>query len=120
MAFTANDVKTLREQTGAGMMDCKKALTSSDGRPFIGGKRCFKFDQHPFGRAIGPVSGDGNICRNFFTARIEYGNISNIVKLFFRQRKSETHRYIAGDTGFFKDFNRHRKCCPCFSIFISL
>lgn len=31
MAFTATDVKNLREQTGAGMMDCKKALTSSDG-----------------------------------------------------------------------------------------
>src|SRR5665647_2190307 len=26
MAYTANDVKTLRETTGAGMMDCKKAL----------------------------------------------------------------------------------------------
>jgi elongation factor Ts len=26
MAYTATDVKTLREQTGAGMMDCKKAL----------------------------------------------------------------------------------------------
>ncbi len=31
MAFTAQDVKKLREQTGAGMMDCKKALASSDG-----------------------------------------------------------------------------------------
>ena len=31
MAFTANDVKTLREMTGVGMMDCKKALTESDG-----------------------------------------------------------------------------------------
>ena len=31
MAFTAADVKALREQTGAGMMDCKKALTSSEG-----------------------------------------------------------------------------------------
>ncbi|ADU27159.1 translation elongation factor Ts [Ethanoligenens harbinense] len=31
MAFTAKDVKALREQTGAGMMDCKKALTESDG-----------------------------------------------------------------------------------------
>jgi len=31
MAFTAKDVQALREQTGAGMMDCKKALTSSDG-----------------------------------------------------------------------------------------
>ena len=31
MAFTAQDVKTLREQTGCGMMDCKKALTETDG-----------------------------------------------------------------------------------------
>ena len=31
MAFTAQDVKTLREMTGVGMMDCKKALTESDG-----------------------------------------------------------------------------------------
>lgn len=31
MAFTAQDVKNLREQTGCGMMDCKKALTESEG-----------------------------------------------------------------------------------------
>ena len=31
MAFSAQDVKTLREQTGCGMMDCKKALTEADG-----------------------------------------------------------------------------------------
>lgn len=31
MAFTATDVKNLREQTGCGMMDCKKALTEADG-----------------------------------------------------------------------------------------
>ena len=31
MAFTAKDVMALREQTGAGMMDCKKALTDADG-----------------------------------------------------------------------------------------
>lgn len=31
MAFTALDVKTLREMTGVGMMDCKKALTAADG-----------------------------------------------------------------------------------------
>ena len=30
-AITASDVKRLREATGAGMMDCKKALTESDG-----------------------------------------------------------------------------------------
>lgn len=31
MSFTAVDVKNLREQTNAGMMDCKKALTESGG-----------------------------------------------------------------------------------------
>jgi len=31
MAFTAKDVQALREQTGCGMMDCKKALTQADG-----------------------------------------------------------------------------------------
>ncbi len=29
--FTAKDVKDLREKTGCGMMDCKKALTEADG-----------------------------------------------------------------------------------------
>ncbi|MEG1686321.1 MAG: translation elongation factor Ts, partial [Angelakisella sp.] len=31
MAFTAKDVQALRETTGCGMMDCKKALTEADG-----------------------------------------------------------------------------------------
>ena len=31
MAITAGMVKELREMTGAGMMDCKKALTATDG-----------------------------------------------------------------------------------------
>ena len=31
MAFSASDVKKLREMTGVGMMDCKKALAASDG-----------------------------------------------------------------------------------------
>ena len=31
MSFTAKDVMKLREQTGVGMMDCKKALTEADG-----------------------------------------------------------------------------------------
>ncbi len=31
MAITAQMVKELREKTGAGMMDCKKALTETDG-----------------------------------------------------------------------------------------
>ena len=31
MGITASDVQTLREKTGAGMMDCKKALTEANG-----------------------------------------------------------------------------------------
>ncbi len=31
MAITAKDVKALREETGVGMMDCKKALSECDG-----------------------------------------------------------------------------------------
>ena len=31
MAVSAADVKKLRDATGAGMMDCKKALTEADG-----------------------------------------------------------------------------------------
>ena len=31
MAISAQMVKELREKTGAGMMDCKKALTECDG-----------------------------------------------------------------------------------------
>ncbi len=31
MAITASDVKKLRDMTGAGMMDCKKALSEADG-----------------------------------------------------------------------------------------
>ena len=31
MAYTATDVKNLRERTGAGMMDCKRALEETDG-----------------------------------------------------------------------------------------
>ena len=31
MSITASQVKELRDRTGAGMMDCKKALTESGG-----------------------------------------------------------------------------------------
>jgi len=31
MSITASDIKELREQTGVGMMDCKKALTEAEG-----------------------------------------------------------------------------------------
>ena len=33
MSFTAKDVMGLRQKTGLGMMDCKKALTEANGDP---------------------------------------------------------------------------------------
>ena len=33
MSFTAKDVMSLREKTGLGMMDCKKALNETSGDP---------------------------------------------------------------------------------------
>ena len=35
MAITAAMVKELREMTGAGMMDCKKALTETDRKSVV-------------------------------------------------------------------------------------
>ena len=33
MSFTAKDVMQLRQKTGLGMMDCKKALSENNGDP---------------------------------------------------------------------------------------
>ena len=40
-AISAADVKKLRDITGAGMMDCKKALTQADG-DFAGAEKILK------------------------------------------------------------------------------
>lgn len=47
MAITAALVKELREKTGAGMMDCKKALSATDGDmdkaiDFLRKRSCFR------------------------------------------------------------------------------
>ena len=42
MAVTAAQVKELRDRTGAGMMDCKKALTATDGDIELAMKTCVK------------------------------------------------------------------------------
>ena len=38
--YTVSDVKELREKTGAGMMDCKKALEACEGSMEIGRASC--------------------------------------------------------------------------------
>ncbi len=81
MAVSASDVKALREATGAGMMDCKKALTEADGNmektteilrekglllrrkiwPDCGGRRCGQL--YPYGWPNQRVLVEVN-CRN--------------------------------------------------------
>ena len=43
--ITAQQVKELREKTGAGMMDCKKVLTETDGDMEKGGRRQERYEQ---------------------------------------------------------------------------
>ena len=47
MAFTAADVKKLREMTNVGMMDCKKALTETDGAGQGLIKKIYEISQRP-------------------------------------------------------------------------
>ena len=58
MAITAGLVKELREKTGAGMMDAKKALTETDGesryRVFIDGELLKEFQNPETGKDYEP------------------------------------------------------------------
>ena len=52
MSITAQDVKALRERTGAGMMDCKKALQEAEGDA----ERAEEILRVEFGNKIGKLS----------------------------------------------------------------
>ena len=81
MAFTASDVKKLRDMTGVGMMDCKKALTEAGGdmdkaieylrekdlpQPEKGGPDCSRRSMpHLYIRRRGRRYGRGNIETDF-------------------------------------------------------
>ena len=51
--ITASDVKALREQTGAGMMDCKKALQEADGDM----EKAVEILKVKMGKALGKLAG---------------------------------------------------------------
>ena len=51
--ITASDVKALREQTGAGMMDCKKALQEADGDM----EKAVELLKVKMGKALGKLAG---------------------------------------------------------------
>lgn len=61
MAVTAALVKELRERTGAGMMDCKKALTETDGDIDLAIENMRKNGQAKAAKKAGNVAAEGTI-----------------------------------------------------------
>jgi len=88
MAFTAKDVQTLRQSTGAGMMDAKKALEANDG-DFEAAKQWLREK----GLAASSNRGDRENTQGVVALELK-GNVGAIVKL-----KSETD-FVAGSDQF--------------------
>ena len=61
MAISARDVKQLREQTGAGMMDCKRALVESDGDLAAAERRLKEMGLSAAAKRSGRVTNEGRI-----------------------------------------------------------
>ncbi|MEG1973039.1 MAG: translation elongation factor Ts, partial [Oscillospiraceae bacterium] len=86
--FTAKDVSTLRERTGCGMMDCKKALTEADGNF---DKACELLREKGLAAATkkaGRIAADGLVIAKVV------GNIGTVVEV-----NSETD-FVAKNQGF--------------------
>ena len=88
MAFTAQDVKALRDSSGAGMMDCKKALQESDG-DVEAAKKWLREK----GLAASAKREDRDATQGVVAVAID-GNVAAIVEL-----KSETD-FVAGSDQF--------------------
>ena len=61
MAITASMVKELRERTGAGMMECKKALVESDGDLDAAAEALRKAGAAKADKKAGRVAADGRV-----------------------------------------------------------
>ena len=61
MAITAAMVKELRERTGAGMMDCKKALQEVDGDMELAIENMRKSGQAKAAKKAGNIAAEGQI-----------------------------------------------------------
>ena len=64
MSITASLVKELRERTGAGMMECKKALVESDGDLDAAAEALRKSGQAKADKKAGRVAADGRVVIN--------------------------------------------------------
>jgi elongation factor Ts len=61
MTITASMVKELRERTGAGMMECKKALVATDGNIDAAAEELRKSGQAKADKKAGRVAADGRV-----------------------------------------------------------
>jgi elongation factor Ts len=64
MSITASMVKDLRERTGAGMMECKKALVEADGDPDAAAEALRMSGQAKADKKAGRVAADGKVVIN--------------------------------------------------------
>ncbi|MDH3363996.1 MAG: translation elongation factor Ts, partial [Gammaproteobacteria bacterium] len=64
MSVTASMVKELRERTGAGMMECKKALVAANGDLDAAAEELRKSGQAKADKKAGRVAADGRIVVN--------------------------------------------------------
>jgi elongation factor Ts len=62
MSFTAKDVMGLRQKTGLGMMDCKKALTETGGDPTAAEEWLRETKKGKMDTRTERTTGEGNIC----------------------------------------------------------
>jgi elongation factor Ts len=65
MAITASQVKELRERTGAGMMECKKALVEADGDIDVAIEQMRKSGQAKAAKKAGRIAAEGLISLSF-------------------------------------------------------
>ncbi len=118
MSISAKDVKTLRDKTGAGMMDCKKALDEADGNmeeaiEYLR-KKGQKISEKRSDRAanqgliVTKVSDDGHQaaaveinCETDFVARNEefQDNAEEFVNLAFEHRVEDIGELLEQETG---------------------
>ena len=62
MSFTAKDVMTLRQKTGLGMMDCKKALNETNGDPAAAEEWLRETKKGKMDTRTERTTGEGKIC----------------------------------------------------------
>lgn len=88
MAFTAKDVQALREKTGCGMMDCKKALTECDGNMEAAANFLREKGLASQAKKASRIAAEGTVCA------YTNGNVGAVVEI-----NSETD-FVANGEGF--------------------